>query len=126
MDILKQVCPLEQAKQFKALGITDSYFVFNKYGEVEESWMHINEGDENIFYPALSVAELGAILQTKANNCYSLKGSQWITNLVPSPVYSTQAACYGAYLLHCLNKEYITPKEVKERLSELQDKISEK
>src|SRR5574341_2010928 len=67
MKLENQVCTLEQAKRLKELGVTqESYFHFGDHLDgVTESWMH--EGDEDVFYAAFTVAELGVMIGRGTN-----------------------------------------------------------
>ena len=87
MKLPSQVCTLEQAKKLKALGIVqDAYFIWGEQGVITESWGV--EGNEDVFYSAFTVAELGTMLPATIDG---LKLPQWpIGFKEAAPTYGMQ------------------------------------
>jgi hypothetical protein len=113
MKISNQVCTLEQAKRLKELGVCqESYFHYGDHMDgVFESWMH--EGDEDTFYAAFTVAELGAML--KGCETYPRKSDRndyWFIYLEKFEHFKTEAEGRAAILIYRLEKGASTIAEV--------------
>lgn len=138
MKIENQVCALEQAKRLKELGVSqDSYFHYGDHLEgIAETWMH--EGNEDTFYSAYTVAELGVMLPATIEG-YQLRqwtipytiglgnisyGMQYrlvpnkIIEVIPQqPVYGqTEAEARAKLLIAIIEGEKAKVEEVNQRL----------
>lgn len=138
MKIEQQVCTRDQAKRLKLLGVNqESYFHYGDQLEnVAESWMH--EGNEDTFYSAFTVAELGVMLPPSdiskgefTNFSKGANGLSWSVDCSiwdapgfpkdgkPGPVHHyTEAECRAEILITLLEKKLITVDEVNQRLQD--------
>lgn len=115
MDLDKQVCTLEQGKRLQELGVEGS-FLHHFNGEIKsEAW-----GAD--YYPAFSVAELGAMLPDEYYSKRTVHG--WICyntmGINPASHYGfgrTEAEARAYILIHLLETGKLTPEEVNQRLS---------
>lgn len=120
MKLQDQVCTLEQANRLMSLGINqESYFVLGQRGVLTESWAI--EGDEDVFYSAFTVAELGVMLPAGYDTMYCTNDG-WrgfdlaSRDMLDSKTFYTEAECRAAMLIYLLENKLITTKEVNTRL----------
>ena len=135
MNIKDQICTLDQAKRLRELGIThEGYFLLNEKGEPFESW--IVEGNEDRFYSAFTVAELGAMLpnnivvesyrmhfhcikqgQNESVPIYSVTYGKYEDNDVPVLDGHNEAELRAMLLIYLIENKLITHAEVNQRLN---------
>lgn len=118
MKLQDQVIALEQAKRLKELRICqDSYFLLGEEtGRIVETWLI--EGQEDNFYSAFTVAEMGVMLPAGYDTMYCTNDG-WRgydldgKDMCDSKPFKTARA---AMLIHLLEIKVITPEEVNARL----------
>jgi hypothetical protein len=122
MKLENQICTLEQAKRLKELGICqDGYFHYgDRLDGPTESWMH--EGDEDVFYAAFTVAELGVMLDYCSVTRSEMPGYKGQFCFPGGPIkgeclyFPTEAQARAQRLIIALEKEWTTVEEVNNRL----------
>ena len=121
MQLANQVCTLDQAIKLKSLGIDQvSDKVWGKNNcTLTETWSI--EGDENEFYSAYSVAELGVMLPSGYDTMH-ITGNGWAAYDLDGETvlvhYKTEAECRAAMIIHLLGTNIITAEECNKRLLE--------
>lgn len=114
MKLENQVCTLEQGKKLRELGIEmNSYFLFGESSDFAapfEAW--IVDGNEDVFYPAFTVAELGVMLpdgydtmRVSTDNgdrwrAYDDSGKDAIDE---DSLFDTEVQARAAMIIHLLN-----------------------
>lgn len=137
MKIENQVCTLAQAKRLKELGIKhESYFVFGATrGLITESWSV--EGDEDDFFDAYTVAELGIMLPDLLTThlqyelvCIKEADDEWLCRYcrnndmldtypqLPNAAGKTEAQARAAELIYLLENNLTNPEDCNKRLQE--------
>lgn len=108
MKIESQVCTLNQAKKLKELGILQqSYFVWGENNrKVIEEWSI--EGNEDVFYAAYSVAEIGIMLKGHNTPIYWHVWNEWCFKENNDPRgYGTEASARAEYLIYLIKSNLI-------------------
>lgn len=133
MDILNQVCTLEQAKRLKELGVAEgahfchvrSMLSGNRIGIFPTDSLGLLAGDANIEHaPAFTVAELGVMTNSEE---YTMRDgfevseyANWAwfnsANEEGFDLFATEAEARAHRLIHLLESGRVTAAEVNARL----------